>query len=293
MLICLFLSLESNRSAGVIFYTFYETRRFLNLRRAFLLRPEYANSVTARTLYVPSIPKSVNNVQDLAKIFSKFPGGIRRIWLTRYEFHLWLLTEEFCVTHGATSDFGNRNTKDLPDLVAERAKNVQGLEGAVTSAIKDSYKHYAKAGQQMEEGRTLIPEKLRPTHRVSPLPIGIPFVGRKVDSIAYYRDEIQELNEKISQKQGNAEDFNQYSSAFIEFNQQIAAHMAAQCVLHSQELQMTPRYVQIAPTDIIWENMNINSYERLVRRGISLTITTAIVIFWAIPGKINKFIQSA
>lgn len=94
LLICLFLSLESNRSAGVIFYTFYETRRFLNLRRAFLLRPEYANSVTARTLYVPSIPKSVNNVQDLAKIFSKFPGGIRRIWLTRYDFHLWLLTEE-------------------------------------------------------------------------------------------------------------------------------------------------------------------------------------------------------
>lgn len=181
---------------------------------------------------------------------------------------------------------GDRNAKDLPDLVQKRQKSVQGLESAITSAIIASYKHYAKKGGQVEGGSDAshIPEKLRPTHRVSPLPFGIPFVGRKVDSITYYQNEIKELNEKIIAAQQSPESFPRHSSAFIEFNQQIAAHMAVQCIIHSRELQMAPRYIQIAPSDVIWENMNIKPYERFVRRGISLSITAIIIMFWAIPG---------
>lgn len=181
-----------------------------------------------------------------------------------------------------------RDTKDLPDIVAEREKHVKGLEGAVTNAIAASYKHHAKnkSGDQIEGGGSwVIPDKLRPTHRVSPLPISVPCVGRKVDSLEYYHKEISDLNGKILAAQRSPEAYPQLSSAFIEFNQQIAAHMAAQCVIHSHELQMAPRFLQIAPSDIIWDNMNIKSLERLIRRFISLTLTSAIVIFWIIPGK--------
>ncbi|KAI9271894.1 hypothetical protein BDA99DRAFT_501259 [Phascolomyces articulosus] len=247
-------------SAGVVYYTFRETRQYLVLRRLHLLSPEYANSVTARMLYVPSIPERVNNIEELTKIFNRFPGGVRRIWLTR-------------------------NVKDLPDIVDERQKHVTALEGAITKSIAASYKYYAKKGDPELEDRpeSRIPEKLRPTHRVSKLPIPLPFVGRKVDSIDYYHEEIKKLNEKITEAQRSPESYDQLSSAYIEFNQQIAAHMAAQCVTHSREMTMAPRYIQIASTDIIWENMNVKSYERLGRRAISLVITSAIVIFWAIP----------
>ncbi|KAI7886180.1 DUF221-domain-containing protein [Lichtheimia hyalospora FSU 10163] len=248
-------------TAGIIYYTFRETRVFLVLRRRFLLSSDYAKSVTARTLYVPSIPEGSNNIDELTKIFNRFPGGVRRIWIAR-------------------------DTKDLPDIVAEREKHVKGLEGAVTNAIAASYKHHAKnkGGEEMEGGgSSVIPEKLRPTHRVSPLPIGLPCVGRKVDSLEYYHKEISDLNGKILAAQRAPEAYPQLSSAFIEFNQQIAAHMAAQCVIHSHELQMAPRFLQIAPSDIIWDNMNIKSLERLIRRFISLTLTSAIVIFWIIP----------
>ncbi|KAJ8658295.1 hypothetical protein O0I10_005978 [Lichtheimia ornata] len=248
-------------SAGIIYYTFRETRVFLVLRRRFLLSPDYAKSVTARTLYVPSIPEGSNNIDELTKIFNRFPGGVRRIWIAR-------------------------DTKDLPDIVAEREKHVKGLEGAVTNAIAASYKHHAKnkGGDQIESGGSwVIPDKLRPRHRVSPLPISVPCVGRKVDSLEYYHKEISDLNGKILAAQRSPEAYPQLSSAFIEFNQQIAAHMAAQCVIHSHELQMAPRFLQIAPSDIIWDNMNIKSLERLIRRFISLTLTSAIVIFWIIP----------
>ncbi|CDS10535.1 hypothetical protein LRAMOSA11021 [Lichtheimia ramosa] len=261
-------------SVGIIYYTYRETRTFLVLRRQYLLSPEYATSVTARTLYVPSIPPSVNNVKALTKIFSRFPGGVRRIWLTR-------------------------NMKDLPDTVVERQTHVANLEKALTTTISACYKYYAKKGRhvELESGpKSMIPEKLRPTHRVSslPLPFSLPLVGRKVDSIDYYHEQIHELNEKILRAQRSPESYAQLSSAFIEFNQQIAAHMAAQCVIHSKALQMAPRFVQIAPTDIIWDNMNIKSLERLGRRVISWALTTAIVIFWAIPSKdiIVTFVQA-
>ena len=68
----------------MIWYTFRETKNYIEMRRKYLLSPAYANSVAARTLYVPSIPKEVNNAEELERIFSKYPGGVRRIWLNRY-----------------------------------------------------------------------------------------------------------------------------------------------------------------------------------------------------------------
>ncbi|CAO3599611.1 unnamed protein product [Absidia cylindrospora] len=253
-------------TGGLIYYTFYETRKYLVLRRAYLMSDEYRNSVMARTLYVPSIPKDVNTVDNLKRIFSKFPGGVRHVWL-------------------------NRDLKDLPDQVGERQQNVCNLETVITKVILASYKHSKKETEQEEEGGFVIPKKLRPTHRVKPgfLPFGLPGVGRKVDSIDFYNEEIARLNEEIQAKQRGIKNLDQRNSAFIEFHYQSAAQMAAQTLIHHTELQMAPRYIQIAPTDIIWENMNIKSFERLIRRMVSISVTTAIIIFWAIP---VVFVQS-
>lgn len=259
----------------------------------------------ARTIYVASIPDDVNSVEGLTKIFNKFPGGVRRIWLNRYV---------FCSAHSSCHLICHyyRKMGDLPDEVDKRQKYVQNLETAVTKAILASYKYQAKKKDHVEsgEGQFMIPEKLRPTHRVSPLPFSIPCVGRKVDSINYYNQEIHELNERIVAKQLSALDnsspdvalsstggdrgkqaFPQVNSAFIEFNKQVAAHMAAQTVFHHKELTMAPRYIEIAPTDVIWDNMNISSLSRFIRRFASISITTAIVIFWAIPGNERRSMQ--
>jgi hypothetical protein len=187
-----------------------------------------------------------------------------------------------------------RDLKDLPDKVELRQSHVFNLETVMTKVILASYKHNATTTLDTEavaeDGAFVIPQKLRPTHRVKPsfLPFGLPLVGRKVDSIDYYNDEIARLNYEIKAKQKDVKTLPQRNSAFIEFHYQSAAHMATQTLIHHTELQMAPRYIQIAPSDIIWENMNIKSFERLIRRMISLSVTTAIIIFWAIPGKKQK-----
>ncbi|KAI8329750.1 hypothetical protein BC941DRAFT_384371 [Chlamydoabsidia padenii] len=253
-------------TTGLIYYTFHETRQYLVLRSNYLMSDDYRNSVMARTLYVPSIPKDVNTVENLKRIFSKFPGGVRHVWL-------------------------NRDLKDLPDKVVQRQAHVYNLETTITKVILASYKHSSNNTTTNEEEGFVIPQKLRPTHRVKPgfLPFGLPLVGHKVDSIDYYNDEIARLNYEIHAKQRDIKTLPQRNSAFIEFYNRSAAHMAAQTLIHHTELQMAPRYIQIAPTDIIWENMNIKSFERLIRRMISLSVTTAIIIFWAFP---VVFVQS-
>ncbi|KAI9469016.1 MAG: hypothetical protein EXX96DRAFT_590161 [Benjaminiella poitrasii] len=247
----------------VWYYTFRETKIYIKLRRKFLLGPDYANTVAARTIYVPSIPKEVNDAESLQRIFEKFPGGVRRVWL-------------------------NRQLNDLPDLVQKRQKAALSLEAKLTKAILATYKYHIKIGDSNkinEEGLKDddIPQKIRPTHRESSLPIPLPFFGHKVDTLRFYHNQIKELNDNISEKQYDANNLNQTNSAFIEFNQQIAAHMAAQTLIHKKSMQMSPRYIGISPSDVIWENMNIRSFERLIRRMVSISCTAAIIIFWAIP----------
>jgi hypothetical protein len=181
-----------------------------------------------------------------------------------------------------------RNVDNLPKQVKKRFKMVTGLEGASLKGMRKTIsqrdsgvENSAQVG--VENGPGIIPDQFRPTHRVNSLPIPLPCVGEKVDSISYYEDQIVELNGEIDKQQNDIGSYKQVSSAFIEFNEQIAAHMASQTLAHHKIMTMQPRYIEIAPEDIEWNNMNINPWSRLARQFISYCITGAIIIFWAIP----------
>src|SRR5271168_1215768 len=69
------------------------------------------------------------------------------------------------------------------------------------------------------------------------------------------------------------------NSAFIQFNTQLAAHMACQSVASHQSMYMTPRYIETAPEDVIWGNMQLVWWQRLIR-------------VYAINGAIAAFVGS-
>ena len=77
------------------------------------------------------------------------------------------------------------------------------------------------------------------------------------------------------------------NGAFILFNQQIAAHTAAQMLVHHQEYRMSDalKYVEVAPDDVIWDNLAMNPYEQRIRLVLSWSATIGLIILWAIPGK--------
>ena len=111
----------------------------------------------------------------------------------------------------------------------------------------------------------------------------LPFFGRKVDTIDFCRKEVARLNLEIEQDQSEPEKFPHMNSAFIQFNHQVAAHLACQAVSHHVPNYMTPRVVEIAPDDVVWDNMSIKWWERYLRTCLILIIVVGLVVGWAIP----------
>ncbi|SPO25626.1 uncharacterized protein UTRI_03350_B [Ustilago trichophora] len=246
--------------------------KFIKLRQEFLVSPQHAQSAQAKTVLITGIPNELLSEKKLRAIYSQLPGGVAKVWL-------------------------NRNLKELPDLFDEREKWCNKLEAAETSLIKTAYKLVKKGKAQDASGSLpdadveinaevadqYVPKKKRPTHKLGK----IPCMGEKVDTIHWCREEIARLNKQIEKKRSEiAVDYKNYppqSSAFILFNTQIAAHMAAKAQAHHEPYRMTNRYVEAHPDDVVWANMNMNPYERKIRTAIGWAITIALIIFWAVP----------
>lgn len=135
--------------------------------------------------------------------------------------------------------------------------------------------------------RQYLEQKDRDTHR---LPIfgwqwmfPLPWVGKKVDTIYWCRKELARLNVEIEDDQAHPERFPLMNSAFIQFNHQVAAHMACQSLSHHLPKQMAPRLVEIDPTDVIWDNMAIPWWQNYIRTTLVVAIIVGMIILWAIP----------
>ncbi|SPJ82067.1 related to PHM7 - similarity to A.thaliana hyp1 protein [Fusarium torulosum] len=132
-----------------------------------------------------------------------------------------------------------------------------------------------------------LKKKNRPTHR---LPMfgktwlfPIPFVTKKVDTIYWCRQELARLNLEIEMDQQHPERFPLMNSAFIQFNHQVAAHMACQSVIHHVPRQMAPRMNEISPKDVDWDNMAFTWWQEWLRSAFVFVIVVAMIFLWAIP----------
>lgn len=112
---------------------------------------------------------------------------------------------------------------------------------------------------------------------------GLPLLGKKVDTIEYCRKELARLNVEIEEDQRHPEKYPLMNSAFIQFNHQVAAHMACQAVSHHTPNHMAPRLVEISPNDVIWDNMSIKWWEPYIRTGLVCVLLFGLILGWAFP----------
>ncbi|KAF7546968.1 hypothetical protein G7Z17_g8057 [Cylindrodendrum hubeiense] len=146
---------------------------------------------------------------------------------------------------------------------------------------------YEEDKEEPAEWEKYLKKKDRPTHRlpsfgVSWLP-GLPLMGKKVDTIFWCREELARLNVEIEEDQKYPERFPLMSSAFVQFNHQVAAHMACQSVIHHVPKQMAPRMNEISPKDVIWDNMAFSWWQEWLRTTIVTITVCAMIFLWAIP----------
>jgi hypothetical protein len=101
--------------------------------------------------------------------------------------------------------------------------------------------------------------------------------------VKWAREELKKMNPTIARLQARPERFGAMNSAFIQFNTQLAAHMACQSVASHKPMFMTPRYIETAPQDVVWGNMQLVWWQRVVRVYLINMAIAALIVFYAIP----------
>lgn len=229
------------------------------------MSPLYASRISSRTVLYTSVPEEY---MDEAKLRRMLDPGVRRIWL-------------------------QTDCKDLEDIVGDRDTAAMKLEAAETKLVKLANGNRIKAakksdgndseeaaiGERNNTAEQYIKAKDRPTHRLKPL------IGKKVDTIQWCRDELQKLIPKVNAEQakhmtGEAKRLN---SVFVEFETTSEAQAAYQSLTHHQVLQMSPRFIGMTPEEVIWKNLSIKWWERIIRQIGTTTFVVALIIFWSIP----------
>jgi hypothetical protein len=247
---------------------------YINLRQAYSLAPAYASRLSSRTVLFTAVTEDYLNRDKIRKMF-----GIEKVK------NVWIATD----------------TSELEDKVKERDAAAMKLEAAETKLIKLANVARAKAlkkgGSAEDDAVPLenlsdepddesgsvaarwVKASERPTHRLKFL------IGKKVDTINWARSEIERLSPEIEELQakhraGNAK---LVSSVFVEFYAQADAQSAFQSVAHNLPLHMAPRYIGLDPTQVIWSNLRIKWWERIVRYSATIGFVCALIVFWAIP----------
>ncbi|SMQ54220.1 unnamed protein product [Zymoseptoria tritici ST99CH_3D7] len=248
----------------IIYMITRECIYYINLRQAYLMSPLYASRISSRTVLFTSVPEDYMSESKLRRMLDP---GVR---------HVWMATD----------------CKKLEEKVEERNKTAIKLETAETKLIKTATANKLKADKK--GGRTnsdeaaigddgaaaqYVQQKDRPTHKLKFL------VGKKVDTIDWCRAELQKLVPEVERGQAahrNGEG-KKLNSVFVQFETLAQAQAAYQSLAHHQVLQMAPRFVGMSPEEVIWSNLRIQWWERVIRQILTITFVVALVIFWSIP----------
>lgn len=256
----------------VFFMITREHLYYINLRQAYLFSPAYASRISSRTVLFTAVTPDLLQKEKVRTMFGR--EKVQNVWIAS-------------------------DTKELEEKVKERDSAAMKLEGAETKLIIMANKARNKALKKqggVESPETEIGEgqfdgesgsvaarwvaaKDRPTHRLKML------IGKKVDTIDWARSELERLTPEIEELQAKhrAGEAKLVSSIFVEFYHQADAQAAYQSVAHNLPLHMSPRYIGLDPTQVIWSNLRIKWWERLGRHTATIAFICAMIIFWAIP----------
>ncbi|KAH9939550.1 DUF221-domain-containing protein [Amylocystis lapponica] len=299
-----------------------EMNHFVSVRQRWLISPANTSHAQANTILVTGVPQRYLTEAALTNLFSHLPGGVRKVWLNRDLKEMPELYDRRMAACQKleSAETGLMNTAaKLRRKQAKKDAKAAKKNGHVSSDTVDGMPLRAGSIADTERGDVaLVPANKRPTHRLplSFMPFALPFIGKEVDSIEWARDEIETTNAGLREarrtlardvartsaetppevKEGDGEGdsdmkpdadstqtYPPMNSAFVLFNRQIAAHLAAQSLTHHGPYRMAQKSIGVAPQDIIWSNLNMNPYEARVRVAISWAFTLGLIILWAFP----------
>lgn len=171
--------------------------------------------------------------------------------------------ERFQMPYPTTDVFIGRDMGLLPDLIDRHKHMVRQLERALVWYIRSP---------------TSVRSR-RPTTRIGAV-LGIG--GRKVDSIDYYSDQIEQLETSIEDERLRTADKRPVSYGFASMGAVHYAHAAGRSLYHKRphglKIQLAP-----PPNAIIWRNLTLGSWQRFRTSVVAFLLLTALLFANAVP----------
>ncbi|CAI0545423.1 unnamed protein product [Linum tenue] len=129
------------------------------------------------------------------------------------------------------------------------------------------------------------PEGVRPTTKTGCMGL----LGKKVDSIEYFNEKINELVSKLEAEQKLTLLEKHQSAAIVFFTSRVVAASAAQS-LHAQMVNKWTVTDAPEPRQVIWTNLSMKFFMREIRQYIVYVIVALTILFYLIPiGLISAF----
>ncbi|KAL9014700.1 MAG: hypothetical protein Q9173_000649 [Seirophora scorigena] len=302
-----------------VYRIYREKVKFIDVRQRFLTSPEHRLKASARTILVTNIPSEYRSKEALEALYDVFVDNDDRSRLTVWVNRDYKALRDMVARRRSLRHALEKEELRILRLINKkpRKSNVASPVNPVLEKTRDSLSVYDdEQGVYLEQARMSIAsafeqdcyeekqlwqEYLKPSaaslitliqgkddewRPTSLFRFWVSGEKRKVPKVAWLRAEIARLTVRIDAllpKLDDEELFEKQNSAFIQFDRQMAAHMACSLVSHNKAGRMSPRFLEVAPHEVIWANMGVTSRGRVIRTCIALVLFTGILLLWSIP----------
>lgn len=312
-LICALLAIS-----WTLYRIYREKLHFISVRQEYLTSPEHRLRASARTILVTNIPSEYRSEEALKGLFDVFVDNDDRsrlrVWVNR---DYALLRKSVALRRKAChalekeelkmmrlvnkryrkSDNSGRGSSQSPISSADTAVH----EASLDAEDVDADQHIATAfdadctdkqqlwRQYLKESSESNISLVKNASGESTPASSMKFWQRSLEKppkIAWLRKEIARLTAQIDamlSELDNGDKFKLQNSAFIQFDRQMSANMACALITHHRPGLMAPRYLDVAPHEIIWSNMGLTTFRRFVRTCIAFVLFVGMLILWAVP----------
>lgn len=299
-----------------------EKLNFIDVRQRFLTSPEHRLKASARTVLITNIPTEYRSKEALEALYDVFVDNDDRskltVWVNRdYSSLRALVARRRSLRHalekeelkilrqvnkghrkdgeaGAPKSSVNHPSEDSQSPDGENMPKIRHDEPTISSAFEEDCDQAPQLWHKYSKQISLLRGKDGIWKPTSVFRFWAQGESRKAPKIAWLRAEIARLTAQIDELLPKLDDekmFKKQNSAFIQFDRQMAAHMACSLVSHNKAGRMSPRFVEVAPHEIIWPNMDVTSFGRFVRTCLALLFFAAMLFLWGIPTTILGFLS--
>lgn len=313
-LVCALLAIS-----WALYRIYREKLHFIKVRQDFLSSPEHRLKASARTVLVTNIPREYRSEEALKGFFDVFVDNDDRtrlhVWanrdykplrklvmrrrklrhaLEKEELRMLRLVNKQRRKHGDAESAEKHSpptssASTAPDdsAITSTRRAYSEINTAFDDDCGDLQSFWRRYSKDFKGKQVLVTEdgagELKPVSSPHFLTKGL---KKNVPKAAWLRFEIARCTVQIDdmlQDLENEIQFPRQNSAFIQFDRQMSANMACSLISHHLPGRMTPRFLDVAPHEVLWPNMGITSLGRFIRTCIAFVLFIGILVLWGIP----------